>query len=896
MTDKIQEFIEAMHSHGIGPAAGVSVHADDKRHRYQVEGDHRGSKNGEYQLRVDPDGFAVGWFKSYKTLPDAVTWTSRSHKKRATAEEKAEWAARVEADRQRRAAEDAALRERAKAECQRIWDDARDATGAPYLAARGLGDWMARVWEDLDRFEDVLLVPAYRAGELVGLQKVYPDGGKFFVTGSDLSGSWCMVGDAADGCGVLECEGYATAVTLHLATGMPVAVAFNAGNLKAVAKSLSEAGHTVTICADADLWTPHPKHRAMLPDVLPARDAPEWVEWREAGYLLNTGLDAGMVAAAAIGGAQVLYPVEGGDWDDVRQRDGLDAVRDRIMGALNMAQQPEPMDDWEPDYSEVGPSYEDMHPADELMALTGPLGYDKEKYYFLPRTKGQIIELTANALGSINNLYQLANLSDLTRLLGTEKPSEIVSMVAPRLIQACHAKGIYEPVKIYGTGAWSIGGDIYVNTGRKVWKRSTGEFLDHTDVKIDGAFVRGPEVYNLDVEPLRTKEAHEYYKICQMPSWKKPISGLLLAGWSVIAPVGGALDHRPHIFVTGPKGSGKSTIIEKVVEAILAGCHFRQDGGSTEAGLRRLIGESSRPAVMDEFEGENKRDAENVQKIIFWARKAFSGGIFSNAYGTFRQQSCVCFSAINPLILQGADNDRITLLELEVDNRAGSADRYRKFSDAIHEVLTKEYASRMVKRTLTHIDTLKANAKTFTKHAADILGSKRDGDVIGPMLAGAYLLHSDKLLTDEGAKEWMEKQDWSWHGEDKDISDSEKLIQHIMTSRVRYDIEGQSRESSIGEMVWRVSKGTEGADASAMALRQYGLMVRGDELLVANSSRPLQKILADTPWVSWKRTLGDYKGAHNYGNKPVYFMAGLSGKVTAIPLMGILSEYQEVEW
>lgn len=306
---------------------------------------------------------------------------------------------------------------------------------------------------------------------------------------------------------------------------------------------------------------------------------------------------------------------------------------------------------------------------------------------------------------------------------------------------------------------------------------------------------------------------------------------------------------------------------------------------------------------MDEFEGENKRDAENVQKIIFWARKAFSGGIFSNAYGTFRQQSCVCFSAINPLILQGADNDRITLLELEVDNKPGSQERYRAFSNAIHEVLTKEYCQRMIKRTLVHFDALMANSATFTKHAANILGSKRDGDVVGPMLAGAYLLHSERVLTDDDAMAWMEKQDWSWHGEDKDISDSEKLVQHIMTSRVRYDVDGMSRESSIGEMVWRSwRKDAIGSDAATMGLRQYGLMVKGNELLVANSSQPLRKILDNTPWVSWKRTLGDHNGAHNYGNKPVYFMAGLSGKVTAIPIAGLVddrvsaAEEEELDW
>jgi phage/plasmid primase-like uncharacterized protein len=53
---------------------------------------------------------------------------------------------------------------------------------------------------------------------------------------------------------VLVAEGYATAASLHMATGQPVAVAFNAHNLVAVAEQL-RARHPkaeITICADDD--------------------------------------------------------------------------------------------------------------------------------------------------------------------------------------------------------------------------------------------------------------------------------------------------------------------------------------------------------------------------------------------------------------------------------------------------------------------------------------------------------------------------------------------------------------------------------------------------------------------------------------------------------------------
>lgn len=886
MTDKLHEFIDAMHSHGIGPVDASKIVADDKRHRYQVEGDANRTLNGEYQLRIDADGFAVGWFKSYKTLPDAVSWHSRSHKKRASAEEKAEWAARVSADKARREAADLAMRERAKEECARVWAAGEDATGIPYLAARGLGEWKARKWVDFDRYEDCLLVPAKRDSVMVGLQKVYPDGGKLFVPGSDLVGAYCEIAGSDQ---VAVCEGYATAVTIHQATGWTVRAAFNAGNLRNVVT----AG--CVVCSDEDLYTWHPKHRSEMPDVLPERDSDDWIEWRAKGWLLNTGRDRALEAAGVIGGAQVLYPSEGGDWDDVRQRDGLDAVRDRLLGAVNMVQTPDP--EWEPVCDEVGPSWEDMaSPTDLLADLTNPLGYDKELYFFLPRTKGQIIELSATALGSINNLYQLGSVYDYQRVLGNSeiKAGEIASTVGPMLIDMCHRKGIYEPEKVFGSGAWRVGGKVYVNTGRAVWDASQRTESAHSEVKIDGVFVKEARAYDLAVQPLGNKDANKLVQICQSLHWKRPINGTLLAGWLVIASVGGALRWRPHVFITGPKGAGKSTVVELIVEPVLGLAELRQDGGSTEAGLRKTIGDSSRPVVMDEFEGENKRDAENVAKILFWARKASSGGVIVNANGAFRAQSCVCFAAINPLVAQGADADRITLLELEVNNADGSEENYDKLLELIYETITPEYSKGLVRRTVDNIDALLKNCEMFAKHASRILGSKRAGDQIGPMLAGAYMLHSTGVVTDEKAAEYCARQDWSWVQDQQDGTDSERLVRKIMNSLIDHNTSDRSVKMPISELIARVYYRSMGWEDAVKTLTRFGLAVKDGWLCVANSDDNLSGLLAGTPWVVYRQGLSRYHGAVSDG-KTMRFGTGSPRRYLKIPLDGLIGDAADVE-
>lgn len=143
------------------------------------------------------------------------------------------------------------------------WADASESGASPYLARKGVRGHGVRFanggW---------LLVPLRDAeGKLWNLQRVAPrkpanGSDKLFLKGGRKSGLWHLVGDlaAADGTGpavLLIAEGYATAATLHEATGYPVAVAFDAGNLQHVARTLrhQHPAALVVVCGDDDRET-----------------------------------------------------------------------------------------------------------------------------------------------------------------------------------------------------------------------------------------------------------------------------------------------------------------------------------------------------------------------------------------------------------------------------------------------------------------------------------------------------------------------------------------------------------------------------------------------------------------------------------------------------------------
>lgn len=75
-------------------------------------------------------------------------------------------------------------------------------------------------------------------GRLQSLAFVNPDGGKKYLRGGRVEGGHHWLGDPEGARALLVCEGYATGASLHRACGLPVAIAFSAGNLFPVARDL----------------------------------------------------------------------------------------------------------------------------------------------------------------------------------------------------------------------------------------------------------------------------------------------------------------------------------------------------------------------------------------------------------------------------------------------------------------------------------------------------------------------------------------------------------------------------------------------------------------------------------------------------------------------------------
>ena len=241
------EFLNAIAAAGLAPVKALEL-PEGRLVRFRVEGDKVGSRNGWAVLHRHP--IPAGAFGSWRT-GEQHTWKASSNET-ATPAERAELQRKLQAAQQARAVEEARVRADAVARAMRLWSSARPATDDhPYLRSKGVHAYGLRA------LRDQLMVPARDAdGRLHTLQFIGPDGSKRFLTGGRIAGCYYAIGRPDDA--LLLAEGYATAATLHQATGRAVAVCFNCGNLVAVARALRAKFPRLrfVICADNDTGTP----------------------------------------------------------------------------------------------------------------------------------------------------------------------------------------------------------------------------------------------------------------------------------------------------------------------------------------------------------------------------------------------------------------------------------------------------------------------------------------------------------------------------------------------------------------------------------------------------------------------------------------------------------------
>ena len=297
--------------------------------------DNRAAKSTWKSLK--PGSFSIG---TVWKLARQNGWQPAKPYTPPSVEEQARRKAESEARRQAAEQERQQTQQRVKGTAQKIWNSSRPASlSHPYLAAKGITnpDAIAGLRQNEYKDNDNLIIPVLYENEIVNLQSINQDGGKRFLAGGQVQGAYAFIGKAEDveKVGVVMAEGYATAASIYEATGKPVIIAFDAGNMVAVAERLAQKlpqNVPVVIAVDNDASQTGIKKARQAAALLGDRATaiqPEFSMTLIQQYQKGKGVD------------EKGRPPLPSDFNDLHQLAGLEAVRQSFAEGVNLVLNPD---------------------------------------------------------------------------------------------------------------------------------------------------------------------------------------------------------------------------------------------------------------------------------------------------------------------------------------------------------------------------------------------------------------------------------------------------------------------------------------------------------------------------------------------------------------------------
>lgn len=899
----LDNFLTTLRDHGYEPVQPLRIDGSSWG-RLMFNGESKSKASGGYKLIENPDG---SLFANYGTTKDEFrSWRSDSTRELSYEEMTAERSARI-SHRKFLDEKERVRHQKIGRLLERAYVGNPVAVAHPYLTDKRISPNGIRMRKKTGE----LLIPRFGVdGRFYSLQRIVQSkpGVKswkgYFKGALGKSLYYPILAAVEDPWALFVlCEGFATGCSIHRATGLSVIVCFDTAGLMGVARGMREKyPHArILIAADNDQWTFEGGKKPALNVAEVSGDDPRWAEWRELDKLYNPGVEKAQAAAAAIGGAQVLIPdfspdcpKKYTDFNDLANELGDDHVAKMFRQVLEipLAKAAEeagaqgfggPSSDVQTlgasDISNDGPSLGDMGMPFRV------LGYNNGEYYYYPFGLRQIVSMSAPG-HTMPNLLQLAPLEkweakwrDVDHKL-MAKHQTIALTAAAWLTELAEKRGVFvEEAHVRGAGCWIDDGRVVLHCGDSLYveginvpfNRMTSEFT----------YVAAPRLMRPARTELSNVEARKLRTICESITWENPLSGTLLAGWLVIAPVCAALSYRPHIYITGEAESGKSTVMDKIIKPVLGRMALCLDGGTSEPSVRQQMRYDARPLVYDEAE-----PSPMMIDVIGLARKATTGSVVKKfGQPAFKARFCACFSAINPPVNKTADESRISFMHLKKNRRPAAIEEYDQLLEMIEETITPDFSERMIARTLQNMNSLIANIRIFQRVVRKQIGGARASQQVGTMMAGVYMLGRTDIISEEKAAEIVGRFSWSDHTIIDDQGDPLRLVQWIAGSLVRTR---SGETQSIGDLVQAVVAKHENCQIADKQLRHYGISVKGPMVEVAARSQNLARLLKDTEWQEkWSRTLSDVPGAER--RKIAYFAPGIKTSAVALPV-GLFTE------
>ena len=307
-TDPVIEFGQALEDAGF--ILDGEPQMDGKKHRVSTVDDRGGQKSGVYVGYLD--GVPAGWYQDHRIHSEPQKWKATGN--------------RIDPEAQAHLKAVAAQRkiERDQAQARQYDHNAHRSQQAASLMPNANGQEQYLVNKGVKAFPGVktdkrgrVVIPLQNEkDEIRTLQRISGNGFKSLKKNGQKSGSYFVVGgELKNGDPILYAEGYSTSATISEATGRPVVMTVDAGNMPTVAAKLLEK-------------YPDSQH-VFLADDDRKNTANKGKEKAEQAATITNG-----IAQTPVFNNQ---EIEKGfsDFNDLGQSRGLEVVREQVEATLN---------------------------------------------------------------------------------------------------------------------------------------------------------------------------------------------------------------------------------------------------------------------------------------------------------------------------------------------------------------------------------------------------------------------------------------------------------------------------------------------------------------------------------------------------------------------------------
>lgn len=547
---------------------------------------------------------------------------------------------------------------------------------------------------------------------------------------------------------------------------------------------------------------------------------------------------------------------------------------------------------------EAGGPSQPLPPAPPGDCPIVPLGQYDDTFHFFDHL-GQVRRLSPQALGQKPQITALFGAAGVEWLVGqfpaydkegNPTGSFNVGQANLWLIQQSAAVGLFDPtMPERRVGLWRAGDVAVLHLGDQIlW----GDTWRRPGFKEAGALWRAEPARVAKAPPAPPSACIGLEALMGRWHWQQPGAAGVMFGLWAAGLMGAAVPWRPHGFIVGEAGSGKSTLFRLLAAANPLAVEVND---YTEAGLRQTLSSHASAALLDEADADQAAEADKLQRVIGLLRRTSGGsgavvlrGSAGGASQRFEVVASAIMGAILPPILLPQDASRIT--RLDVLRRAPDGPPLPTDAE-VREIraLGPAFLARAM-------EALPRFAEAFAEARAQLLAldgeAPRVADQVGAILAARHVMQHDGPMGALGDE--LDILSWAIPSAESRAAEGgpQQALHHLLHATL--DMQRHGERPVVWRTVLRAQSHVEtDGDEARRNLLDHGMRwgpyplrdATGPPCLYVMNNHPqLARIFAGTRWAGgkWTEDLARLRGAIRPEN-PVKLAGGVKVRCVVVP-------------